>query len=544
MKFRVGDEESLEILSQWRALAARDVSRCTKQQVAAFYEIAAKVPGWFLSSHVGVFGKVSQHVKGKKELIQKSLNAVKKMDLISPYLSEEAITDPSNGYLSFVGEERILLELNYAFCRDLLVAAYPMQMIREYINLVPEDWDKRLKPMLHPLNTPLMLEAAKESNEVLHQKKSIVVEPPISSSIAEEASEIKEDLKTVIRSPVELSPRIESIESIDLVEHIANPTGLYSYAIISPSGGGKGMLMSNVLRRIKLVRPDIKIMLLDPKNNKEESGYWDGVVDVWHRADFMSIEVEEKVDWIHSGLDAYRHLPSPKILVLDEATSVFSVAVNNSRPLMGRLKDFVTSIASSGSTAENFLFLLGHSPGLSEYGLSGSQMASLRKIYLAPTNNVGAINDLGLTVFAGGRFGSEQVDQIVRIGNQSEVQRAVFIGATNTWYPMKKLENHSGYDRDTRTRTAKKKESVKVEPKVEEKKEDILSPLFDEFVKMLSEAIVKAFTKGMSVDSLTPEEVHRHKNAKKLGLTLDQAKKALQLAKDQSVVITSYLESK
>lgn len=239
--------------------------------------------------------------------------------------------------------------------------------------------------------------------------------------------------------------------AIDVAKYIVDH--LYSYAIIAPSGGGKAILLSNVVRGIKQQRPDMHLFLVDPKNDPREAGYWEGTVDTWKRCSFDAMKASAKSAWIEACLEEYKKIPNPKMLIFDEATMQFSHAKTD-RALHGEMTSFVTSIASSGNSVENYLVIVGHSGNLSDYGISGGNMSSFRKIYIAPNNNVEPIQQLGLTTFCGGRFGESQVQEILSIAQQSPVNRAVYIGALNKWQPMERMPNHSGFDRDNRTAIA------------------------------------------------------------------------------------------
>lgn len=235
---------------------------------------------------------------------------------------------------------------------------------------------------------------------------------------------------------------------IDVAKYIVDH--LYSYAIIAPSGGGKAILLSNVVRGIKQQRPDMHLFLVDPKNDPREAGYWEGTVDTWKRSNFQSMSGSAKSAWIEAAMREYRDLPAPKLLIMDEATMQFSHMLTD-RALHSEAKSFLTAIGSSGNSQENYVFIVGHSGNLSDYGISGGTMSSFRKIYIAPNNNVEAIQQLGLTTFCGGRYGESQVQEILSIAQQSPVNRAVYIGALNKWQPMERMPNHSGFDRDNRT---------------------------------------------------------------------------------------------
>lgn len=242
-------------------------------------------------------------------------------------------------------------------------------------------------------------------------------------------------------------------EAINLAKLIVD--NIYSYAIISPSGGGKGMLTSHIVRELKQSRPDMHVFLCDPKNSAKEFGYWDGFVDTWYKAEFSKLSVGERSLWLRQMLEDYKYLPNPKILILDETTAIFSHLKNCDTQLFGEFKCFLSFICSSGNSEENFLMLLGHSPNLSDYGVSGGDFNNFKKVFIANSQYIQAIKQVGTTSFTGAKFGQDVVDSVIQKCKQSPVNRAFYLGVTDQWYPMDTLENFSGYDRDSRKTLAK-----------------------------------------------------------------------------------------
>jgi hypothetical protein len=250
---------------------------------------------------------------------------------------------------------------------------------------------------------------------------------------------------TVAQTVIESFAPVES--ELDVSAMLANE--LYSYAIMSPSGGGKGMLVSNALRLIKQANPSIHIFLVDPKDDPKERGYWTGVVDTWARCNFLDMGSDAKTEFIEGVMARYQAVQGPKMLVFDEGTNIFGHLKNCAKQLFADLKSFLSGIASSGNSRKNYVWLIGHSGNLGDYGISGGEMSCFRKIYIAPMTNIEAVKQLGNTTFAGGKFGDEGVEFIKMIASQSEVSRAVYIGTIDNWKPMSRLVNHSGYNRDS-----------------------------------------------------------------------------------------------
>jgi hypothetical protein len=337
----------------------------------------------------------------------------------------------------------------------------------------------------------------------------------------------------IVATVVVAEPESLSVDLLNLPKLIVDE--IYSYAVIAPSGGGKGMLMSNVIREFKQRYPDRPVILIDPKDDPKEAGYWTGIVDIWHKGNFRKMEIEEKSAFLHEALDLIRSIEGEHLAIMDECTMTFGFANKCDTKLANRLQDFTTSVASGGNSAEEYVFLMGHSPNLSDYGISGGQMSSFRKIYIAPTSNQESIIQLCGTTFAGGKQGDQKAKEIVAIAEQSPVQRAVYVGTKNAWYPMAKLENYSGYDRDTRTQidiVTPVVDTPIVTPAVEPSTPlPAYDPHFEVFVATLTATLQRAKQDQKDLNAVTPEMLTQHRDGQKIGLTLENAKIALSKAK-------------
>jgi hypothetical protein len=261
---------------------------------------------------------------------------------------------------------------------------------------------------------------------------------------------------TVVKEPVveiPVEPRlprngVKEPQFEDIAKLIVDD--IYSYAIIGPSGSGKGMLWSHVVREARKKLPHLTTMLIDPKDFEPERGYAEGCFDIVHRTKFRKLSEAEQSEWLDEALNIYRDIEGHALLIFDEATLLFSFAANQDRKLLGRLKNLITVTASSGNAEERYVFLIGHSPNLGDYGISSGQMSSFKKIGIYPNNDLEKIKQIGLTTFAGGQFGEDKAREINRVAQKSPVGRAVYVGTRDSWLPMTRLQNYSSYDRDNR----------------------------------------------------------------------------------------------
>ena len=341
-----------------------------------------------------------------------------------------------------------------------------------------------------------------------------------------------EAVETQVETQIEDFGSADS-ESIDLAAHIVD--NIYSYAIIGAPGSGKGFLVSHTVRLLKASMPELSIVLLDPKNDPRESGYWNGVVDYWIRKNFLDMSASEKSDWIRNSIAAYQAIEGEKLLIFDEATALFSHMKTDSK-LLQEVISFLTGIASSGNSRKNFVFLVGHTPNLGDYGISSGMMSSFRKVYIARNNNLEAIQQLGNTVFCGGRFGDEVAQKIVGYANDSEIGRAVYLGTTHSWMPLEKTENYSGYDRDSGSYSNApiEKEATDVEAEQESKPvATIENEPIDEETQIL-EHLVNYISNRKP---MTLTQLNNNKLFRKFGITgIESTKIYLDLAVEKNLI--------
>lgn len=248
--------------------------------------------------------------------------------------------------------------------------------------------------------------------------------------------------------------------SIDIVQEVIG--NMFSYAIIGAPGSGKGFVGSHVWRAAQS-QLNLKVFAIEPKNDQKERGYWETCEYVYRgtpadpSATFGELPAEEKTTWILDAIATYRQWVrsidrAPHILVFDEATVLLGHAQTDKK-LFAEIRGLLSHLTSSGNSMGHYIFLLGHIPNLSVYGLSGGEMACLKNVYIYSKSQTDQKNLLaaGNTSYFGAKFGIEKLEEIKGIADRSECHRAFYFGQTNRWYPMASLPNLCGYDRDSKT---------------------------------------------------------------------------------------------
>ena len=224
-----------------------------------------------------------------------------------------------------------------------------------------------------------------------------------------------------------------------------------SALIAGVPGAGKGMIASNAIRHMKAQRPELTVMVIDPKADQKESGYWAGVANVVERLAFAENDPDDCATWLLLKVQQFQSLPTPKLLVMDEGAVIvqFLKLAHKDIKAMGRLKAFIAHISSMGDSAESWLWFITQMVNVDDLGISGGFRSIFRAIAVVAPKNINAVNAFLATTFV--PMPSGRMEEIMSLMKQSPVNRAFYDGKSNQWYLMPELENHSGYDRDSRT---------------------------------------------------------------------------------------------
>ncbi|NJN30180.1 MAG: hypothetical protein HC824_06870 [Synechococcales cyanobacterium RM1_1_8] len=223
-----------------------------------------------------------------------------------------------------------------------------------------------------------------------------------------------------------------------------------SAIIAGVPGAGKGMVVSNALRHLKARYPNITIFVIDPKADAKESGYWDGMGATVRRCRFLGADADDCALWLLKHLEEFSEIRGPKLMVLDEGSAAIATLklAHKDIKAMGRLKAFIAHISSMGDSGETWLWLMAQIIHVADLGMSGGFRGIFRAVAIVSPKNRFALQSFLATDFVplpdGGMV---EIDSLM---NSSPVGRAFFDGKSNQWVPMPRLQNWSGYDRDTR----------------------------------------------------------------------------------------------
>jgi len=225
-----------------------------------------------------------------------------------------------------------------------------------------------------------------------------------------------------------------------------------SALIAGVPGSGKGILVSNAVRVLRQNHQALQVMMIDPKGDPKEKGYWQGVVNIYRSMNLMDCDdPDEGAQWLLACMDEFRKLPAPKLLVFDEmlAASVEISLAHKDFKAPQRLKKFVSGIIAQGDSQAVWLWAMSQSVQVGDLGISGGVRGNLRVIGIISPKNTTAIEALTSTQLIPKPVGG--MDELRAIMKASPVDRAFYDGKISRWLPMPKLENYSGFDRDNRT---------------------------------------------------------------------------------------------
>ena len=379
-------------------------------------------------------------------------------------------------------------------CYQFLVDAFAAGTIGDYAN------PQTLKAVLG--NPSVYSSHLPEASKRFPQYGLPAVETPQSQS-----ESLPAEIAT--SSPIGTQTRLNAVEAN--VSSDGNSPALFNPAIdlgqnpqsaliAGVPGSGKGILVSNAVRVLRQNHQALKVMMIDPKGDPKEKGYWAPVTDVYRSMNLMDCDdPDEGASWLLACMDEFRKLPAPKLLIFDEmlAASVEISLAHKDFKAPQRMKKFVSGIIAQGDSQAVWLWAMSQSVQVADLGFGGGVRGNLRVIGIISPKNTTAIEALTSTRLIPPPTGG--MDELREIMKASPVDRAFYDGKLSRWLPMPKLENHSGFDRDNRTiEAANHPEKA---PDLEPQNKSV-SPV-DQLNKMFQS---EAFTPDHEDDEVAPEQ--------------------------------------
>ena len=218
--------------------------------------------------------------------------------------------------------------------------------------------------------------------------------------------------------------------------------------IIGVPGAGKGIFVSNAIRYLRAARPELQVWGIDPKNDPKETGYWEQGYDKVFRFDNERMSDDQFVEWISNCIDKFKVLEGEKLLVFDEITLSFRRWASTDKKSFDSYCNFKVSVASSGDSRGVYLWEVGQIANAADLNVSGGLRSISKPVAIVSNQDRRASDALLNTRFATLPAGGKEV--IYQMCDRSPVGRAIYDYKSDSWQPMPKLKNYSGFDRDRR----------------------------------------------------------------------------------------------
>lgn len=155
---------------------------------------------------------------------------------------------------------------------------------------------------------------------------------------------------------------------------------LKSTVVLGAPRGGKGYAIS---RAVALLPSHVDLWLIDPKDDPNESHYWQRVPPTQHvRFDVTTLtpsEVNAKVSHLFSRyLEAASSAERPKLLIVDECAPGLAKGMTTKayRGFMGRL----STICSVGPSKGKFVWIMAQASTVDDLAMSSGNKASFRLV--------------------------------------------------------------------------------------------------------------------------------------------------------------------
>jgi len=268
---------------------------------------------------------------------------------------------------------------------------------------------------------------------------------------------IAQEVSTIAPTVAAAAPSLSNINGIETIapRDIATDLGNHpqSALIFGTPGAGKGMNISNAIRTLRAKLPAVTVMMVDPKGDLKERGYWESQVDIFESRSLLKSSPRSSAEWMMRCIEKFQNIDGPKLLVWDELFASIVVLKGQNIPkgeepfpCLTDFQQFISLNLSLGPSSGTWVWGMSQSANLSDLGLTSGGLSTTRIIALISPDNVGAVEGyLATKAIAAPKGGMEYLDRLME---QSPVGRACYDGKTKKWYPVARLENHSGFDRD------------------------------------------------------------------------------------------------
>lgn len=217
--------------------------------------------------------------------------------------------------------------------------------------------------------------------------------------------------------------------------------------VLGISGDGKDFLCSNSIRIIKRSQTQLNIFVIDPKGDSRESGYYESVANVFRSKQCGEVSDEQAILWFRQSFEEWKEAskdPNQQWLLLITETTLTGAAF--ARQKDSYLEEAISKQVTTGSSFGKYLWILAQNPNLAKLGIDSDSRAQFHTFAVVHRKSASkAIQWHRVTA-------KIKKIEIEMLCDNSPVKRCFYCPATGEWHVMPKLDNHSTFDRDTRTR--------------------------------------------------------------------------------------------
>lgn len=210
--------------------------------------------------------------------------------------------------------------------------------------------------------------------------------------------------------------------------------------IVSVSGGGKDILLSNALRAFLPAHAGFKVVVADCKDDPKEYGYYDDLPNVSvHRLNVAISSDGEVVEWVDRWVEEFLHLPERALLICNEGTLI--------RAKSKRYVQAIDGLVSSGDSRQKYCWEAGQSAHTDDLQINGAARSRFRLLIIGLQGEEMQVEAVLAAKFVADT--ARNMNDIKTMMIRSPVDRAWSDG--QRWFAMPRLENYSNYNRDSRS---------------------------------------------------------------------------------------------
>lgn len=241
------------------------------------------------------------------------------------------------------------------------------------------------------------------------------------------------------------APKAEDLLApIKLIVHRNN-----SFYVVGSKGAGKGMLTANLLRWKLDQYPNAIALVLDPKGDEKEAGYWNHPNIRRHAFKGMLLTAEDLAEEVTAFLEEARHLISQADIVNGKRLFIvfdefLFLKTNLDKDLFNEVARLCSNCISTGDSAGIHTisitqsFNSGDSVGNDEILKNMTLVGVFREDEFARCKKIVSFGKVNRDSFTSAEFNS--------LSAKSPVGRVMTIGGE--FFPTPELVNYSGFDRD------------------------------------------------------------------------------------------------